>query len=296
MSWLKESFNNTQNWVDTTEIDPIEKEMVKPMEEKVARVTGSVFGPDNLSNYTVLTKRNYLTYYLWFDTRLNTQQQTYVVTHGWNSAAVADNTFSSLVAAIKAYDAKANVLFVEWTKYSNTLNYATAASNTFKVGLSIAIALLDLGINLATTHLIGHRLGSHVMGSVGAEYAQRTGQAVSAIIALDPAESVFEENMGLSKRLDVTDARRVMVFHSPGSLGYDHALGHVDIYLNNWSQDAQPGAERLTANKTSHSYPILILKDLFRGHAFRQGDQSLFTYYNLQTCSGSHQIDTRTQV
>ncbi|MEM9484864.1 MAG: hypothetical protein AAGA83_14385 [Cyanobacteria bacterium P01_F01_bin.116] len=287
MSWFKKAFTKTQNWVDTTVIEPIEKTFTD--------VVDSAFGSDDLRNYTVLTKRNNITYYLWSDTRLNLIQPTYLITHGWNSAAVGDVDFRALVAAIKAYDSTANVLFVEWTEYSNTLNYATAVSSTFKVGLSVAIALLELGINIKNTHLIGHSLGSHVMGCAAAEYAQRANQSVQRIIALDPAGPVFE-NVGLSKRLDVTDARRVIAFHSTSTFGYDNALGHLDIYLNKWSQDAQPGTEGLTAIKTSHGYPVLVLKDLFRGYGFRQNDQSLFTYDDLQTRSGSHHINTRTRV
>ncbi|NEQ53049.1 MAG: hypothetical protein F6K11_23405 [Leptolyngbya sp. SIO3F4] len=295
MSWFKKAFKRNRNRVNTAVVKPIKKQVIKPVGTMLTEMADKVLDTDNSNNCVVLTKRNNLIYYLWSGTRLDIRQQTYVVTHGWNSIAAGDNNFRTLIAAIKAYDSTANILFVDWTKYSNTLNYEIAVGSTFKVGLSIAIALLELGLNIKTTHLIGHSLGGHVMGITGTEYAQRTNRSVQTIIALDPVDPVFEY-MGSNKRLDPTDAKRVIAFHSTDTLDYENALGSLDIYLNNWENDDQFGSCGLNTFKTSHNYPILCLSDLFRGHAFRQRDQALFTYHDLYTRSGSHHIDTHNRI
>ncbi|NEQ95580.1 MAG: hypothetical protein F6K30_02405 [Cyanothece sp. SIO2G6] len=69
-------------------------------------------------------------------------------------------------------------------------------------------------------------------------------------------------------------------------------MGDVDLYLNDWANDSQPGAGTLTKVYDSHSYPVDLLTELFEGKAFEQGDGSLFAYNDLQAWSGQFNVTT----
>ncbi|MEM9273667.1 MAG: LamG-like jellyroll fold domain-containing protein [Cyanobacteria bacterium P01_F01_bin.143] len=239
-------------------------------------------------------------FYLW-DGLLDLTQETYVLTHGWRSNGVTDKDWIDLAKSIKDYSPHANIIFTDWTELAGNLNYWESADDTETVGQELATFLDEQGVDAATTTLIGHSLGSHVSGVAGDTYDDLTGNSsFSAIVGLDPAGPDFEDGArGLSKRLDPSDADRVVTFHSSPTLGYDGQLGDVDLYLN-WSDSLdivshQPGESSFFGN---HGYPIELLSSLYQGSAYSQTDNGAIFNYNevLNLASGSYDISTVAQV
>ncbi|GFO24975.1 pancreatic lipase-related protein [Plakobranchus ocellatus] len=66
-----------------------------------------------------------------------------------------------------------NIILVDWQKGAKAPNYYQAVANTRTVGAMISRLLEDLkahaGAEFETFHLVGHSLGSHIMGYAGKE-------------------------------------------------------------------------------------------------------------------------------
>lgn len=58
---------------------------------------------------------------------------------------------------------------------------------------SLGNFLASLGVNSSRIILIGHSLGTHILGNAGASYAEQTGDAINTIIALEPAGPSFKD-------------------------------------------------------------------------------------------------------
>lgn len=136
-----------------------------------------------------------------------------------------------------------NLIFVDWSKGSKTLNYIVAALvRVPKVGRLIGRFVNFLVENNYTTHdkvsLVGFSLGAHIVGVAGKKMTHK----ISTIYALDPAGPMF--TLVFSKnRLTSTDAEYVEVIHTcGGSLGFLEPLGNVDIYINGGQR--QPGCSK----------------------------------------------------
>lgn len=169
-----------------------------------------------------------------------------------------------------------NIIKVSWAD-SNRGLYHSAAYNSRIVGrqLSLFLHYLDqlFHIDLNKFHLVGHSLGAHIAGFVGADCDGR----IARITGLDPAGPIFVE-LNSSLRLDPTDAKFVDVVHTnggsitKGALGLSVPSGHVDYYCNGGS--IQPGCyfssvtksimdpvERVACNhRRSYRYFIEITK------------------------------------
>ncbi|KAA0199410.1 hypothetical protein HAZT_HAZT011520 [Hyalella azteca] len=151
------------------------------------------------------------------------------------------------------------VVVVDWRVGAQS-PYAQAVANARLVGAMTGHlimrmqAIIDLrqevlSLNGSSFHLVGHSLGSHLMGYAGS-YTSTFGDKpslVGRITALDPAGPFFR-NVDPLVRLDPSDAEYVDVIHTdsneilpgiPMSLGNPDPLGHVDFYPNGGSQ--QPG-------------------------------------------------------
>lgn len=79
--------------------------------------------------------------------------------------------------------------------------------------------------------MVGHSLGAHVSGFVGAKFAGR----LKKIIGLDPAGPLFTVPIVMDNdmRLDATDAQQVIVIHTcDGLIGVSIPCGHQDFYAN----------------------------------------------------------------
>lgn len=136
-----------------------------------------------------------------------------------------------------------NIIKVSWADANRGL-YHTAAYNSRIVGRQLTLFLYYLDqlfhLNLNRLHLVGHSLGAHIAGFVGADNEGR----IARITGLDPAGPIFVE-LNSSMRLDPSDARFVDVLHTnggtitKGALGLSTPSGHVDYYCNGGS--LQPG-------------------------------------------------------
>ena len=133
--------------------------------------------------------------------------QTFVYTHGWTDNARVD--ISGSIKAKLIYDAytsvygtgkagsptkTANIVMANWESLaaSRDPNEPTSepsyeSSITKQVGEVVADALLRAGANINDLTLIGHSLGSFVVGAAANEIVLRTGMKVKELVALDTA-------------------------------------------------------------------------------------------------------------
>ncbi|KAF2900495.1 hypothetical protein ILUMI_05691 [Ignelater luminosus] len=87
--------------------------------------------------------------------------------------------------------------------------------------------------------LIGHSLGAHISGFVGATLKNKCKVTAKYIIGLDPAKPCFT-NVTEKRRLNKYDAEFVHIFHTnAGVLGFKRPIGTADYYFNDGVE--QPG-------------------------------------------------------
>lgn len=129
---------------------------------------------------------------------------TYVFTHGWTDNARVDASGS--IKAKLIYDAyvtkygtgsgkTANIVMANWESLAastrdpseKTSEPTYESSITKQVGEIVADALIRAGADINQTTLIGHSLGSFVVGSAANEIVLRTGMKVKELVALDTA-------------------------------------------------------------------------------------------------------------
>lgn len=135
-----------------------------------------------------------------------------------------------------------NVIMVDAHRLEAGPWYFTAAQNTWYIGRFAAQFidyLVTRGLNLNSTHLVGHSLGAQAAGVAGS--ALKSGR-VARLTGLDPALPLFS-GLPLEQRLDTSDALFVDVIHTDaGIFGFKEPIGHVDFYPNG-GQSPQPGCE-----------------------------------------------------
>lgn len=89
-----------------------------------------------------------------------------------------------------------NILVLEWSKY-NTGNYVfEAIPNSYKIGEIFGKTLLrmkNFGFDVDNFHLVGHSLGSHLVGFVGRSIYKNSNNTLKLkrITGLDPAGPFF---------------------------------------------------------------------------------------------------------
>jgi YVTN family beta-propeller protein/VCBS repeat-containing protein len=143
---------------------------------------------------------------------------TIVYAHGWKDSAgfkviQSDGTFrngdpnssSQLLfnALHERYGATHNIVLVDWSRLALDTQYPLAFGQsqpqpiaevtvTKQVGETVGYALLQAGVDPSQLTLIGHSLGSYVMGAA-AKYIKengKTGKLVAEVVGLDPAFGV----------------------------------------------------------------------------------------------------------
>ncbi|XP_050561847.1 pancreatic triacylglycerol lipase [Spodoptera frugiperda] len=172
----------------------------------------------------------------------NSSNEIKVVTHGWMSAENVDWLQNIKDEFLNKSDF--NVITIDWSELSKNPIYPWSAFSTRYVGKKTA-KLLDAiansyGVDGRSMHLIGHSLGSHVMGYTGLF----SNQTINRITGLDPARPLFElPLMPPNCRLDKSDAEFVDIIHTcAGIYGYAKSHGHADFYANS-GRPKQPGCE-----------------------------------------------------
>ncbi|HZY14981.1 MAG TPA: LEPR-XLL domain-containing protein, partial [Ramlibacter sp.] len=224
---------------------------------------------------TLLSGSDSVDFYGWDTPAIDNAKDTYVVIHGWMGGL--ETSFYDLLNAVRAHDAEANILFVDWSAEARNPVYPDAAADTYDIGQRVADYLGTLGLDPATITLIGHSLGGQVSGVAADRYqAAHAGQKIARIFALDPAGPYFEPTLGqpaqdAAHRLDAGDASRVVVLHTTTVLGYDDAAGHLDLHVNPGAPQ-QPGSTDFVGN---HSYAKTLMAQLLRGETFGQQSANL---------------------
>ena len=129
-----------------------------------------------------------------------------------------------------------NVIFVDWSAGSQTINYVGAANRVPAVGTFVASYLDFLHengfIQWNRVGLVGFSLGAHISGLAGKNV--RRGR-VNHIIGLDPAGPSFYVRRP-EGRLDAGDANYVEAIHTNGptllivGAGIGAPIGHADFW------------------------------------------------------------------
>ena len=194
--------------------------------------------------------------------------KTYVLIHGWRNTARESWAVRTVGNTLQRVDPNANVIAVDWSEQGaqDNLNYPYAVADMPGVGREVAVELKRLGVNPATTQIIGHSLGAHIAGITADVYEQTNRVAIDSVIGLDPAGPLIDRN-NLATRLDPTDANRVVGIHTDAGLGiipgfgYYDRLGDADFFVNGGTN--QP-------NGNNHAYAHVLFDQLLNGASFPQ--------------------------
>ncbi|XP_075151228.1 pancreatic triacylglycerol lipase [Haematobia irritans] len=184
--------------------------------------------------------------------KFNPALDTKILVHGWKSSTQSNSIQSIRGGYIKR--GHVNVFAINWRDQADNIYYLRPARYTVQVGRAVA-KLIDLLVEVKNAdpkriHLIGHSLGSHIMGYAGSYTKYRVGR----ITGLDPARPAFEDCIGPENHLDRTDADFVDVIHScAGFLGFKNPIGHADFYPNG-GNPPQPGCTELNQIFTGCSH------------------------------------------
>ncbi|KAL1493051.1 hypothetical protein ABEB36_011190 [Hypothenemus hampei] len=228
---------------------------VEDFEAESANIT--LFATENDISFYIYTPENPLAGFQIRESQLhnivrltgfNIHRPTLLVVHGWNNnfeSAVNDRIKNAVLIHNNV-----NVIVADWSPIANR-NYLSAQGSVLAVGNYIGDFLLrlDREVNhrLQDVTVVGHSLGAHVSGNIGA----RTRGLIQHIIGLDPAGPLFTQG-NINNRLDPTDGRFVEVIHTnDGFLGFGIRMGHVDYYPNGGS--SQPGCGLDLVGSCAHS-------------------------------------------
>lgn len=191
---------------------------------------------------------------------------TRIIIHGWqnNYQSSVNTDIRSALLNAGSY----NVICVDWSDKSISLNYAISRNAVQDVGKQVA-QMLDF---LSTTGsmsfnqltIIGHSLGAHVAGFAA---KQVTRGRVSSIIGLDPAYPLFSYS-DCSKRLCSSDANYVESIQTSGSLlGFLEPIGKAAFYPNGGK--SQPGCGMDVAGSCAHSRSYQYYAEAVQRNSFR---------------------------
>jgi len=179
----------------------------------------------------------------------NPNRPTRVLIHGFLEDESADIKVETAAELLRYYDF--NVLFIDWSEGSRTINYFAAAGRVPTVGQFTASYLDFLHenglLNFNRLSVIGFSLGAHIAGTVG-KNTQRG--RVQHIIGLDPAGPLFSVRNPES-RIDAGDGVYVECIHTNGptlgiGLGLGAAVCDADYFPNGGR--SQPGCLFDTCN------------------------------------------------
>ncbi|XP_051171415.1 phospholipase A1 VesT1.02-like isoform X2 [Leptopilina boulardi] len=185
--------------------------------------------------------------------RFDANRPTVFITHGFMTSANGTSVTLVRDAYLKKRDF--NVITVNWSPLSIG-SYTIARLMVISVGNHLGKLINFLykhGMNPNTTILVGHSLGSHVMGFAG----QTATPNVNHTIGLDPAWPLF---VGLAngQRISDDDAHYVEIIHTNGGLlGTPTVTGDYDFYPNGGSFQNGCSGEYFTACSHGRAYKYL---------------------------------------
>ncbi|XP_037903383.1 pancreatic triacylglycerol lipase-like [Hermetia illucens] len=176
------------------------------------------------------------------NSNFNPKNPTRFLTHGWNGNKNAQE--NAWIRDKYLARGEYNIFVVDWEGGAKA-GYLAASKNTKDAGEQLAnfVDFLneETGMSFNTLYLIGHSLGSHVVGYAG-KYVTRG--KVNTIFGLDPALPLFAYDKP-EQRLAVGDALYVESIQTNGGmLGYDKPIGDA-AFFPNWGRK-QPGCTDVT--------------------------------------------------
>ncbi|OWR50387.1 inactive lipase [Danaus plexippus plexippus] len=208
-------------------------------------------------------------------------RRTIVLIHGWMNSATSNFNSVLLRALLAAEDV--NVIVVDWSSGSNSLQYREVNANAISSGSAVAQFINWLNQNtgsvLAQYHIIGHGVGGHQAGIVGSLNLPVHGY----ITGLDPALIGWVNNI---YRFRPSDALYSEVIHTNyGVFGYLADLAKVDFYPNGGI--SMPGCD---SNGCDHERGFQYLAESIASGGFR--GRECMNYYAavLRMCNGPRQL------
>ncbi|KAI4468890.1 lipase [Holotrichia oblita] len=210
----------------------------------------------------------------------------FFITHGWNNNYQSDVNVN-VKAAIQAIT-NANIFVVDWSSITNglyTISYANVESVGQIVGDYVYSIMTAYGLPSSQFRLVGHSLGAHVSGCIGAQVRARSQSLVASIVALDPAGPLFTTG-NTANRVDPTDATFVQVIHTNGGLlGFGSAIGHADYYPNGGS--SQPGCGLDLVGTCAHGRSYYYYSESVISAGFTSYSCDSISSYNNGNCNGN---------
>lgn len=206
--------------------------------------------------------------------------------HGWISTIYSDvNTQTK--AAILESGKPANVFIVDWAIPAGQF-YTLAVWSIPPVSQIIAEyinkMIEEFGTQPSDFILVGHSLGAHLAGAIGANL----NGSISQIVGLDPALPMFALN-DTDSRLDETDAQTVHIVHTNGGYqGFDSSIGHADFFFNGGVK--QPGCGPDILGSCSHARATDYYAESILSSGFRAVACSSYEEYKNGDCSGNQEV------
>lgn len=166
-----------------------------------------------------------------------------VLIHGFWEDDTSDINTETAAELLRYYNF--NVILIDWSEGSRTINYFAAAGRVPTVG-QFAASYLDFlhehGLLIPSRlAVVGFSLGAHIAGLLGKNVRRFR---VRYIVGLDPAGPLFSVR-NPEGRLDASDAEYVECIHTNGptllilGLGIGAAIGDADYFPN--GGQSQPG-------------------------------------------------------
>lgn len=161
------------------------------------------------------------------NSNFNVNRNTRFMIHGWN----ADGPSLAGMTAAYLRSGDFNVITVDWSAGSSTINYITARNRVNEAGPALSRFIDFLSVNgyipdFGRVNVAGHSLGAHVAGVAG-KFVTRG--RLPKIIGLDPAGPLFDIS-NPATRLDASDAVYVEGINTnAGLLGLAQPVAHATL-------------------------------------------------------------------
>lgn len=188
-------------------------------------------------------------------------KRTVVYAHGFTESIETISTQTVISAYLKR-KSEYNILIIDWTKHNDGNYILRGIPNALKVscikkffrldlffithqvGAHIGRKLLkmsEIGFDLHKFEIVGHSLGTHVVGAIGrTTKLAENGFQLKRITGLDPAGPTFFPLNPFITPLNAFDAAFVDIIHTDaGMFGANVGTGHADFWPNGGKD--QPG-------------------------------------------------------
>ncbi|KAI4468892.1 lipase [Holotrichia oblita] len=275
------------------------KEELTSYSMTVPKITMYLYTPTNLDEPSVLPSNG--------STPLNTTYfnaslPIYFLVHGWHNNYTTDFDVAVKRAIQKVADV--NIFVVDWSNIARR-GYVTATFHVPSMGNIVGdyiynFVMTPYGLPSSQFILVGHSVGAHICGCIGAHVKALSGSLIGIIIALDPAGPLFSI-LTRSNRINRSQASFVQVIHTAGLLlGFHSALGHADYYPNGGISQPGCGFEIYAhcAHKRAYQYYVESLNTSTK-NKFTSYHCGNFLKYSLGFCKnhprsfmGTINIDT----